>query len=288
MRSMLFAFAILIPELSWGFIAGTSDNSSVTISSGGNTASVSQAGELHVIISSGQAAIPVFISSTSGSNATAHGLITTNVVADVMKTAYIEQSTGARRSLVSSSASDTAGGTGARNVTIVYYDNTMGGPFNETVITSGTAAVNTVATNIRFIESMIVNNAGSFGSAIGTLSLKVSTGGAGANIGSIAAGDNQTFWAHHYIATGKMMSLTSMTLSAGASSGALFRYFFRNPLVTDNAPFVRESLRVANSDTLVKQFVPNVNLTGPGRFVVQVTPDANGVTWYATIGYFDQ
>jgi hypothetical protein len=119
------------------------------------------------------------------------GDITTSALTRVLvkRTAYTEQTTNAQRSIASASTNDTAAGTGARTVKIEYLDQTGAGPFTETVTLNGTTYVNTVATNICFIEQITVLTAGSTGSNVGILTLKAATGGGGTTIGTIAAGD---------------------------------------------------------------------------------------------------
>jgi len=140
----------------------------------------------------------------------------------VRATIYTAPGNNAQRSIKSSSANDTAAGTGAQQVTITYYDANCNGPNTEVVTLNGTTAVNTVNTNIALIEKMVVSQVGSSGGNAGTISLMTGLAGAGSTIGSIAASDNTTFWAHHYVATGATAFVTGIlagsTLNAGAST----------------------------------------------------------------------
>lgn len=121
----------------------------------------------------------------------------------VRQTIYSEPSSAVQRSMSSSLAADTAAGTGARKVRIVYYDEIMNGPLIEEIALAGTAPVNTIATNIRFIESISVIEVGSDGQNMGVITLHSGLTGAGTVIGSIAATRNGTLWAHHYVPSGK-------------------------------------------------------------------------------------
>ena len=58
---------------------------------------------------------------------------TTTTIKTVERTTYTEQTTNAQRSFASSSANDTAAGTGARTIKITYYDASGNGPYTETV-----------------------------------------------------------------------------------------------------------------------------------------------------------
>lgn len=64
---------------------------------------------------------------------------------------FPDQSTGEQCTLVSTSVNDTAAGSGAQQIDVHYLDNT-GAEQVETVTMNGTTPVNTVATNIRFIQ----------------------------------------------------------------------------------------------------------------------------------------
>ena len=94
-------------------------------------------------------------------------------------TTYTEPASAAQRSVASSSASDSAAGTGTRTIRITYYDNSMNGPYYEDITMNGTTPVNTVATNIRFIECICSMTVGSNGGNVGTITLFNSTAGGG-------------------------------------------------------------------------------------------------------------
>lgn len=128
--------------------------------------------------------------------------VNSTAIVPITATTYTEPTTAAARELVSSSTQDdaTPGGTGTRRVRITYYDGSMNGPLTEDIDLNGTSAVTTVATNIRFVEKIESLIVGSNGTNVGTITLR-NTGG-GATIGTIAASDGCTFWAHHYVADG--------------------------------------------------------------------------------------
>src|SRR5574338_92962 len=137
-------------------------------------------------------------------------------------TAYTQQTSDAQRSLVSSSTDDDLAGTGAKTIQITYYDQDMNGPYIEVIDMAGTTPVNTASTNICYIEKLEVETVGSQLSNIGTITLKAATVGGGATIGTIAAGDGTTYWAHHYVPVDKTMYLVSfMGTTVGMDTGAL-------------------------------------------------------------------
>jgi hypothetical protein len=132
----------------------------------------------------------------------------------IRATTYSPQGANAQRSINSTSASDTAAGTGARTVTINYLSAAF--VFNSEVVTlNGTTAVATVNTDIAYIESIVVKTVGSAGGNVGTIQVWTNNSGGGSIWSSIAASDNQTFWAHHYVPTG--MTCYLLNFSAGAT-----------------------------------------------------------------------
>jgi hypothetical protein len=114
---------------------------------------------------------------------------------------YTEQASQAQRSLVSSSAQDknSPPGSGARIVRIEYLNSNYDF-FTEDVALNGTSSVNTVATDIRFIQSMYVI-AGTV--AAGTITLKSSTGGGGSDVCVISSSTESAFLCHYYCPNGK-------------------------------------------------------------------------------------
>jgi hypothetical protein len=140
--------------------------------------------------------------------------------ARILATAYAPAAPGAaaQRSLSSASANDAAAGTGARTVTITYLT-TAFVLKTETVTLNGTTAVNTVGTDIAYIENMVVTTCGSGLTNAGAISIFTTTAGGGTVWGSIAAGDGQTNWAHHYVPAGKTCLITNLSCGATVVSG---------------------------------------------------------------------
>jgi hypothetical protein len=132
----------------------------------------------------------------------------------VRATTYTPQGANAQRSANSTSANDTSAGTGARTVTLNYL-NTSFVVLAETITLNGTTGVNTVATDVAFIENVVVASVGSTGGNVGTVQIWTATAAAGSVWGSIAASDNQTFWAHHYVPSG--VSCYILNFSAGGT-----------------------------------------------------------------------
>ncbi len=77
---------------------------------------------------------------------------------------------GQQMQVVSSSASDTAAGTGTRTLMIHYLDSS-GNDQTETITMNGVTPVLTVATNIRFVNELHSLTVGSTNAAVGTITI---------------------------------------------------------------------------------------------------------------------
>lgn len=211
----------------------------------------------------------------------------------VYKTTYTEQTTNGQRSFASSSANDTSAGTGARTVRVTYCDQTGAGPYSETVTLNGTSRVNTVATNICFIESMEILTVGAGGVNAGIITLFTVPTAGGSAIGTIAAGDNQTLWAHHYVPTGKTCYISGFAInntSTAGGNGALFTIRQSSPTVANAAERqVSDSHRLFGQDSTVsRNYNSPIQVTGPAKLRVFVLPESNtSVVQRASFDYID-
>lgn len=214
--------------------------------------------------------------------------------APVEWTAYTEQTSNAQRSIASASANDTAAGTGARTVKITYYSVSAGvitGPFYETITLNGTSYVNTVSTTIAFIEKIEVLTVGSGLTNAGILTLKAGTGGTGATISTIGVGDGQTYIAHHYVASGRVMYLTGLSVGVKGADSATFDARVDNPsnanayerTATDN-------IRVGTSqNTITRPYGTPVEITGPAHVRIYVTPDSTSSrVYFASMDFYEE
>lgn len=216
---------------------------------------------------------------------------TTQVV--VRATKYTQPATSAQRSIASASANDKAAGTGARTVRITYYTGTFTGPFTETLTMNGTTPVNTVATDIQYIEQIDVVTAGSGGVNAGIITLYNATAGGGGAIGTIAAGSNQTFWCHHYVATGETAYITGMSVSHnGTTVGSGGVFILRSiDLATANAieNQVSDFVRLyGQASTSTRNYGSPIIVPGPARITAYVTPETSSATTYrAAFDFFE-
>lgn len=257
---------------------------------------------LVVHISPNQQPIPTTVvpaTAVPGSSVGRASGLSANTFVPVRQTTYVEQTTQAQRSIVSTNANDSSTGTGARTVTIYYYDATCAGPFTETITLNGTTPVNTTNTNICFIESMIVSTVGSNGSNVGTLNLYTGTGATGtifAAIGTAAVatgtGDNQTFYAHHYVPSGKVIKgyiiVTGIIAAAGGgSSVTVVRY--RDP-TSSTSPWIviSDFLNASQGNSLSRQYSVSIDLPGPAVVAAFVTPANNNSTATCSFDWSEQ
>lgn len=202
---------------------------------------------------------------------------------------YIEPSSTGQRSIRSSDADDASGDTGARTVKITYYKDDGSGPFTETVTLNGTTWVNTVETDMRFIEKMEVVTVGSYGTNEGTITLNTATGGGGSTIGTIPVDEGSTQWAHHYVGLNKKCFITAEN---GAITGNNGRWWLRyaRPLATDNIwAIAGQYYRLGNNaSTFTNDLGVPIVLEGFGRVEIVVRADSGtAATWYMNFSFIE-
>jgi hypothetical protein len=207
----------------------------------------------------------------------------------IRATTYAEQTVNGQRSLQSLSANDAAAGTGARQVRITYYDQTLAGPFYETVTLNGTTPVNTVGTNICFVDSMFVISVGTDLANDGNIYLKAGTGGTGAVIGEIVAGDNQTYWCHHYVASSAATRIVEVTGTLKGSYGGRLDIRSHDPTNTNSPEHtITTPIRLLPGDTQDIGFNAPVEIVGPAIIIFYARPDnVASADWNVGFGYYE-
>ncbi len=208
----------------------------------------------------------------------------------VESTSYSEQTSGAQRSFKSSSASDTAAGTGVRKVKVTYYTlssaGAITGPFTEIVTLAGTVAVPTVATNIALVEKIEAYAVGSGGVAAGTISMYDDAAGIGSVFASIATGAVRTFYAHHYVATGAQCAISDLLVSGGDAASATFDIVAKSYVTGVEQP-IAGSVACPNTGSRGEQV--GAGVAGPARVRTLVTPaNTNSQVSVASFGAVDQ
>lgn len=225
--------------------------------------------------------------------------LTANVFVPVRQTNYIEQTTAAQRSFVSTNANDSSAGTGARQI-ILYYLNAAGeGPFSEIITLNGLTAVNTTNTDICFIERIMVISVGSNGSNVGTINMYTGTGATGTIFASVGlnalatgVGDNETFWAQHYIPSGSQVagyyvSCGIVAAAGGGSSTSLVRY--RNPTVaTSPWRVASDIINAAQGNSASRVYYVSIKIQGPAVLLGYSTPGNNNSIATLSFDYSDE
>lgn len=228
----------------------------------------------------------------SGSKFSFGQLTTTTSVSflPVEFTAYTEPTTNSAMTIVSSSANDTSAGTGARTITVTFLDQTGAGPFTTIFTMNGVTPVTAGVSNICFVEKIAVTTVGSTLSNVGTITLK--TGG-GTTVGTIVAIGNQTFWAHHYVPTGKTCYISGFSFGNNGTAngnGAQFVLKESTPTIA-NTPELQisdfvVSAGIASTDT--RTYISPIQVAGPARVRAYVLPFANAsVTQFASFDFID-
>jgi hypothetical protein len=230
----------------------------------------------------------------SGTGLSVGELATSSVnTLSMYKTAYTEQTTNAQRSFASSSANDAAAGTGARTIVLTYLDQTGAGPYTETITLNGTSNVNTVNTNICFVESIVVATAGSGLTNAGIITMKAAIAGGGVTIATVAIGDNRTKWTQHYVPLGKTCYIADIHASSRintATAGAI-GYLTSKALNFSNA-FEKELLArfhyIGTAGTVQCNYYVPFSVVGPARVLGYIVTEANTAnTHYMDFSYFE-
>jgi len=270
------------------------DSLPVTLAS--NQPAILITGTITALPPSSSAALATIAVGTVGTSGSAPAsTVTTGTL--VYKTDYVEPTSAAQRSIRSDNAADTSAGTGARTVRVTYYDNTTAGPFTETVTLAGTTWVNTVATNIRYVEKIEVLTTGTDGWNVGIITLRTGTGGGGTDIGTIAANDNQTFWCHHYVPTGMTCFVTSATVGNNATSATNGGFFFiKSRILPPTATLVTKGVVASDiiraygqTSTIQRVYDSSIRVTGPAQLVMHVVHEAaSAVQHRASFDFYEE
>ena len=217
------------------------------------------------------------------------GGATSGTLNPIRFTPYFEQTTAAQRSLLSTSALDTAAGTGARQVKITYFDNLLRGPFTTIRAMAGLAAAATTVMDVAYVEKFEVIEVGSAGTNQGTITLAITAAGVGV-IGTIATGvgvDARTYWAHHYVAADKKFQVGAIDCGATAAAVNAEAFLtYANPLQSGTYDEqVIGSLAVGqNSPADNRNLTPQFQILGPAKITLKVIPSGNNGTF---VGSFD-
>lgn len=189
----------------------------------------------------------------------------------------------------SSSVNDTLAGTGAQKVKVTYYLQTGAGPFTTTASMNGTTIVFLPA--MSFVERMEVVQVGSGGVCAGTVFITLLA--PLTQIAAITAGDNESYWCHHFVPLGKTCYITGFSYchtGTAAANGGLFLLTKQNiPLAGSPITHTFGSFHLQGTDgTQEMDFRTPVIVTGPAYLVATITPDASTAnSYFAAMNFYD-
>lgn len=192
-----------------------------------------------------------------------------------MSTTYTAPSASTQPQLLSSSASDTAAGTGARKIRVTYFTSSneveISGPFVEDVSMNGTSAVNMTATNVRFVERLDVIEHGTGTTPAGTITIR--TSGA-ATIGTLLSGEPVTNWCHHYVPSGKTCLVDSISFRA---SSVPYLVFLRKKNAFDSSQAIEFGPQwgiIPGITAFTNQIMPPLPIVGPNYIIGTCIPQS--------------
>jgi hypothetical protein len=170
-------------------------------------------------------------------------------------------------------------------VTINYLDTSFVA-HSETVLLSGLTPVNTVGTNIAYIENILVAKVGSGQINAGTINLMTGTAGSGSVVGSIIVGDQQTWWAHHYVPAGVTCYITVFSAGGTVVAGAT-NMIHQASLATAGAPTTQIGLGIVHpaGGHWDHEFKVPLGIAGPDLIWVNDQPVS--ATASKTVGGFE-
>lgn len=129
----------------------------------------------------------------------------------------IPPSIGTQMTVVSTSANDTNGGTGI-NIVEIHYLDANGNEQIEAITMTGLVPVNTVATNIRFVNEFYTESVGSGGGAAGTITI-YQTGAPATIYSQINPGHFKHSNTARMVPAGKVCLIESFGASGGSAAG---------------------------------------------------------------------
>jgi len=174
---------------------------------------------------------------------------------------------GEQLTLVSDDVQDTDVGTGARRVTIEYLDGS-GLEQTEIITTDGTTGVDTVATDITFVNDMYVTGVGSNGVSEGEIII-YKKGAATTIYNVILEGGNKSLVINRKVPANKNLYITGWTL--GSNGSKIMSVRLRATCTPDGDSVVpgflfKRTLRIGGDSTFFERVSPPVKVCG-GSFV---------------------
>jgi len=161
---------------------------------------------------------------------------------------------GTQMTVVSTSANDDDGNTGINEVILEYLDAT-GAEQTETITMNGTSPVNSVATDIRFVNKFFATSVGSGGNAVGTITL-YKTGDANHIFQIISSGGNASLSCTAMVPLGKELYITSWGGAAIGSKPVTIRLRSTNYSGNITDFFLVKGAAKLDDTSIVLPFIP--------------------------------
>lgn len=139
-------------------------------------------------------------------------------------------------------AADTAGGTGAREVTIEGLDDNLA-RVSEAVATAGTSASAATTTAFWRVDRAYVTACGTYGSPFNAAAVVIENSAGTQDLLQIEAGESQTQYCMYSVAAGTKAYLLSVDITVDAAKAADIRLFTRSDLSVTAAPVSAQRLR---------------------------------------------
>jgi len=197
---------------------------------------------------------------------------------------YADQVNGEQMTLVSTSANDTAAGSGAQQVDVHYLDKN-GVETYERVTMNGVTPVNTTATDIRFPQYIHVQRVGTLGAvAAGAISL-YRTGDAARVYLLIPAGTNVSLNAQRMVPAGKTLYINFIMASATSQKPISLRLRATcdyEGVLTENVFIFNEIFELDGSAVFMNLEVPR---TFPAFCIIKATAYSTTAGGSAAMSY---
>jgi hypothetical protein len=203
-----------------------------------------------------------------------------NTVEDVWPAGagYVFPTAGIQMKLVSTSANDTAAGTGARTVEIHYLKSSWEESV-ETITLNGTTAVNTSSSDIFRINAIYILTAGTAASAVGTLNLTNTAGTV--TYAQVEAGLSHDRMAIFTVPLGKTLYITQWVIGSGSSAGNAYCEFYLKATCDFDNAFVQNIFFIKNQIACQDNGIPidlNFPIKCPAKTDIKIAALSDGAS----------
>lgn len=216
------------------------------------------------------------------------GAVTDHIIWPMTGTPELTVPTGIQMNISSTSVNDTSAGSGVRTVKIQYLDANLDEQ-TEVISMNGTTAVNTVATDIRFVNGMHITSGGVDKEAQGDISLK----NGAVTYAQILTGKRRCTSSARRVPRNKRLMITS--LYCGGSSGTADASAMVRLVTTgvNSDDFTSDSITFPHAGIAIQDSSATLSLTMPfpvaeGQVVgLEVTTDKSAMIDAGFVGWIE-